>query len=822
MIKKTVLFICVLALVSFTFSNNFRELVINKLNEYSNNHPEKIYLQTDKPYYALGDDIWYTAYLINGITHKKTNKSRVVYVELVNPQDSVVLKKQLYTNDISVAGDFKITGALRPGNYMLRAYTNYMRNKDADYFFKKEIPIWNVIENDSISKSKVSFNNNAESETLMPRPDISFYPEGGYLINGLISKVGIKVKDAYYSNHSLSGTINDSDDNIIASFKTFKYGLAVISLKPEIGKTYYASVNINNKTITYPLPKTLPNGYNLNIVNNGNQIVLKTNSNTDIGLKNTFLVAHQRGQIIFERLLTETSNSFIIKLNTTALPEGVTNFTLFDSNGKPVCERLVYIDNLNEDIKVNLNIDKKTPKTRDQVALQLALKDKSGNPISGNFSMSITDTDVIGQSTKSENIKTYLLLNSDLRGQINEPGYFFEKENDPKRRYLLDLVMLTHGWRRFTWNDILYNKQLEKNNYQPETGIYITGHTSALKGDRQQIPAATRLTLMVETPYQEKKQTASNGTFKYGPFIFNDTIPTLIEARVKDFKSDTNRKNRFVSIFLDEEFNNSPKVNRAKVLKPHLGDSIQINNFINQAEKISKIDAEFLKSARLLDEVVITAQRKSDDDKRREELNGRTDYGAPTNRLDMRDFENQDNLTILDLLNTLPGVTSTNDSISIRGQGTPRIFLDGIPAQLQDISFVTAAEVDFIDVLKGADAAFFSGAGNGVIAIYSRTGANIRTTNIKRKPGIIDFKAIGFYTARQFYAPDHINGFDEALKPDIRTTLHWEPKITLTSQANTAKISFFTSDAKSNYAIKIEGITDTGIPIHHLSTFEVR
>ncbi len=821
MIKKTALSIALITLLSFTSFNNFRKLVLEKLEAKTNDYPEKVYIQTDKPYYTTNDDIWYTAYLVNGVTHKKSDKSRVVYVELINKNDSILIKKQLYTHDVSVAGDFKLGKELMPGNYTLRAYTNYMRNENPDYFFYKQIPIWDINKNDSLGTVQINSDTRPDKNngSMLP-PEISFYPESGHLINGITSKVGIKVKDRHNKNIVVEGNIKDSNNNIVSTFKTLKFGLGVITLLPEDSKTYYASIIVNNKEVKYPLPKALPNGYNLNIANYGNQIVLKVSSNNPAGLKNSFLVAHQRGRLIFEKLETKDTHSSLIRLKTEVLSDGVANFTLFDNNRKPVCERLVYIDNPDNDVMVNVNMDSKTPKTRDEVSIQLDLKDKGGNNISGNLSMSIIDIDAVGQSTKNENIKTHLLLNSDLRGSIDNPGYFFEKENDLRRRYLLDLLMMTHGWRRFTWNDILYDIKKPKT-FSPEKGIFITGHTTALKGDKQQIPTATRLTFMGTTIHQEKKLTDQNGIFKYGPYVFNDTLNTLIEARTKDFKSDDERKNRFVSIHLDDNFHESPIITRNATLKSTPIDTIKITSFIEQAQRISKINANFLESRRILDEVVITAKKKSEADKRRETLNKRTDYGFPSNRIDMKDFENLEFLTVLDLLNTLPGVNAFNNSISIRNQGTPSIFLDGFRVQLEDILYLNGLDVEFIDVLKGANAAFYSNSANGVIAIYSKTGSNIRSRNIIRKPGIIDFTAIGFYSAREFYAPDHINDSGEALKQDIRTTLHWEPKIMLTNDSNKAEISFFTSDSKSNYAIKVEGITDTGVPVYHLSTFEV-
>lgn len=825
MIKK-ILFSCtILFCFSFIAFSDFQDLVLEKLDHYTINFPEKVYIKTDKPYYAIGDDIWYAAYLVNGINHLKSSKSNIIYVELINDKDSIVSQKQLYTNDMSVAGDFEIKKEWKPGTYLLRAYTNYMRNSSSDYFFQKQIPIWDLKTNDTFKNKNIESGNNtinkisSQEELLSERPNINFYPEGGYLINGIQSKVGIKVKDKKNRNISIEGTIIDSKNNIVNTFKTYKFGLGLISFTPDSDETYQASIFINGIEEKYNLPKALPQGFSLNLVNYADEIVLKTTSNSPIGLKNTLLIAHQRGKVVFEKFVETAVNTNTIKLNTTKLNSGVTNFTLFDNNGKPVCERLVYIDNPNNNISINLNNSKESLKTREKVTLEIDLNDNSGNPVSGNLSLTINDLDAIEKNSNNENIKTYLLLNSDLRGHIENPGYFFEKENDPRRRNLLDLVMLTHGWSRFTWNDILYNKSLNKDKYQIEKGLYISGKTQALKEKGKNISTATRLTFIGGAPHQELIQSDFNGDFNFGPYIFYDSVPTLIEARVKHFKSDF-AKNRNVNILLRNSKYYSPKVSHNNTLKSSNINETIFTNFIKQSQNISEIDAEYLKDAEKLDEILITANRKTKEEEREDELNERVDYGYPTHRLDLNDMSPAaDSQSILDLLRSLPGVMiNGNDTITIRNS-VPRLLLDGFPVELDDISFLRGSDIEFIDVLIGASASFYSDGGNGIIAIHTKLGNN--NLNIKREPGIIDFYSSGFYTAREFYSPDYSDSFNINTKQDIRNTLYWEPKITLNDDGSKAKVSFYTSDSKSRYAIEIEGITNTGIPVYHFSTLEV-
>ena len=152
--NKLVLIILTLSCLAFTFvdTSGLKILILNRLNEYTTEkYPEKIYIQTDKPYYTAGENIWFNTYLVNGVTHIKTAKSKINYVELINEQNEVIADRKLFTESLSVNGDFKLPIDLNEGTYLMRAFTNYMRNQPRDYFFKKEIPVF-AINSDANSK----------------------------------------------------------------------------------------------------------------------------------------------------------------------------------------------------------------------------------------------------------------------------------------------------------------------------------------------------------------------------------------------------------------------------------------------------------------------------------------------------------------------------------------------------------------------------------------------------------------------------------------------------------------------------------------------
>src|SRR3546814_244938 len=146
-IKRGKCWVTVLSLTFLSFQilaqkNPQLNNVTQKLDAYENNSaPEKVYLQTDKELYTVGDTIWFKTYLVNGITHLSSDKSNVVYVELLDPNDSLIVKRKLYADKVGAYGDIRIEDSMEEGNYSIRAYTKYMLNDREPVLFQKEISI---------------------------------------------------------------------------------------------------------------------------------------------------------------------------------------------------------------------------------------------------------------------------------------------------------------------------------------------------------------------------------------------------------------------------------------------------------------------------------------------------------------------------------------------------------------------------------------------------------------------------------------------------------------------------------------------------------
>ena len=826
--KKILLLIICLLCLAFSFSDNsgLKILILNRLHEYtSEKYPEKIYIQTDKPYYAAGEDIWFNAYLVNGVTHTKSAKSKVIFVELINEKDEVISERKLYTESVSVNGDFKLPPDLPEGTYLLRAYTNFMRNQPREYFFKKEIYIFDL--NSEITDGNGKKDSEIAENSMLP--DIGFYPEGGYLIEGVNNKVAVKIKDAELSATPVVGIIEDTEGNKITDFKTLEFGLGSFYLKPEPGKEYRAVISNGDENILYSLPIPLSEGYVLNTSTTDKEVIINVSTNKKEGLKNVLIIGQQRGLPAFDYTQEEQVNTMLIKVPTSDLIEGVLDIVIFNESEKPVAERLVYIKKKE---KISVTVKKTNginTSIRDRVNMEIEIRDNNGKLVPGTFSMSITDAELIKPNNNAENIKTYLLLNSDLRGKIKSPNYFFTAGDTVKKNQQLDLIMLTHGWSRFIWQEFLQNSV--KQEFKPEDGIYISGNTINAKSPFQNKFSETKLTFRKKGFYQETDNTNDIGRFSYGPFVFSDTIDVFLQAG-SDLKSEKPN-------YSDTNIKLDPPPQRPGIIPDRIINPFNQNLEVANVESYRKKtrnnlyrDFEFDKDREQLEEVQIKGKVKTKEEIAEIKREKRTRSFSPSHRIVVDDMGQQGAGNFLELIENIPGIrvgrlwdpdnpgTSQDLLVTLRGL-EPSYYVDNIEVDLPYAKSIHQADIDFIDIMNtGHSSAGYGLKAQGIIAIYTKQGSGNKRNVTDKKLGSINFKLEGFYAAREFYAPDYSLVDRNRSREDKRTTLYWKPNIISNGYKN-AEVTFYTSDEKDRFQIKIEGITNTGIPFYATSILEV-
>ena len=830
--KKTVFVIAIFLLFQLAQTsaqeNQIFQSVISKLASYTNKHsPEKTYIHTDKEFYTNGETIWFKVYLVDGIAHTPSKKSKVIYVDLLNLQDSIVAQRKLYVDyGFGTHGDIEIPETTNQGTYKLRSYTKYMLNEKEPFFFSKEIHIWAQQTNDDEPFVTVdTLAQESISNIKHQRPNIQFFPEGGNLVNGILNKLGIKVTNTQGIGISLEGSIVDQDNNMVSPFKTFDHGLGTALYKPEPGKSYYASILINGNEEKYAMPLPLKKGYVLNANNNGESVTLRVVTNHKSGLLGTLLVGHMRGYTFFKRIEKSNDTKYSVRLFTKDLGNGVAHFTLFTAEGEPVCERLIFVDGENGKAVLSTKTDAKKYEKRDKVSVEIALNDLKNSPLSGSLSSSIIKKP--NRTKKNSNIISWLLLNSDIGMTSFDPDLFLE-DNSYSKNHLLDMLMLTHGWRRFIWKDFLNSKVNKQLAFEPEKGIMIRGQTTSFRNKYS--PKTSWVTLSTLDPfvYQEKKPTNFQGNFSFGPFAFQDTIQAFVKA-VPVSESKKIRDNE-LAIHADDFLLKVPIENQ----KPLVHETIRFDfpkAYKELAYNRELNDFKYNPKVTQLKEVTVKAKKKTREEIIDEQINKIAIYGTPDNRVFADSIMGSAALGVFDLLRNIAGVqvfgSYPDQTIQIRGAASfssspsPLFLLDGIEVDVGFVGAMLAIEVELIDVLKGPSAAIYgSRAANGVIAIYSK--GTIWMDDYKRQPspGIATFKVDGFYKVREFYSPNYDVPKPKHEQGDYRTTLHWQPNINVDTNGK-SNFSFFTNDVPGEYLIKVEGITLDGRPVSTVQHFEV-
>ena len=251
--------VSILPLLAFGFlgpkvyaqGNDASKKIIDQLSRFETNNPiEKAYLQFDKPYYAAGDTIYFKAYVTAGERHKLSGISCVLHVDLINTQNKIDQSIKLQSDSGLAWGDFALPDSLPAGNYRVRAYTQWMRNFNETGFFEKTIAIG------SSTPQKIP-ESGSKQATVKDKPDVQFFPEGGSLVTGIVSKVAFKAVGPNGIGAEVSGVIIDNDGHEITKLQSTHLGMGCFYITPVSGESYKAKLNYaDGKQDMIDLPKS--------------------------------------------------------------------------------------------------------------------------------------------------------------------------------------------------------------------------------------------------------------------------------------------------------------------------------------------------------------------------------------------------------------------------------------------------------------------------------------------------------------------------------------------------------------------------------------
>lgn len=798
--------------------------VFSKIKD-SINLAEKVFVHYDKPYYTSGEYIWFKVYLVNAKSNQPNAISKIVHVDLIDQSNKIILTRAIKINAGGGAGEFPLPLHLKTGWYSIRAYSNVMRNFSQDFFFHSRIKI--IALNDGSETLEIVQNdtpNKIGDSTLVldSKPDVQFFPEGGHLVNDLQSVIAVKAMDKYGKSIDVLGYILDRNGIKKAVFQTVKFGFGKFMFTPKEGQVYKASIAFNGEEYSYELPMPLKNGVVLGLKEEENNYAIALSSSLELGIEGLTLIAHQRGDIVSIAKLSGIAKNGVVKVPKSNLQEGIVQFVVFNEKKQPLSERLAFVkkdmyDQLLKALPSKLEFNK-----RELVEIDVSFEDETNEILESSTSVAVTDISVIDQNINALDIRSQLLLKSELRGSIEYPGYYFYSD-DPNREKVLDLLMLTQGWRKFLWNDpALESSQNLK--YPLERGITFSGTVKDFNNRSKIANSELSLTFQNNSEYgHDEATTLENGHFSFGDYDFMDTTAIVIQAKkYKLDKKTGQRKNKKpqMGFYIEMDSFEPPEVVRKHSSRVDIKDTFD-DDYLERSKKRYHFDTinPFVGDYVQLDEVELPPTKA----KEKKNYSERTiRYNNPTHRVDFDEIEMKYlGSPLLALRSRYTGITilgmrgefvKMGRGPSLMKKGSPPLFLlNGMPVGVNAIINLSISEVSWIDILMPAQASLWGSRGRGgVLAVYLKDEAErMRDIVNKERAGIINFVYPGYYKARKFYEPNYENKKPEHGYPDYRSTIYWDPEFKIDSEG-VSKISFYAADLSTTYKVEIQGITTKG------------
>lgn len=779
--------------------------VMAKLDTFKKTHlREKAYLHLDKPYYAAGDTIYFKAYVTMGEEHLPSTLSSVLHVDLMNTQNKVDQSLNLQLTDGMAWGDFSLPDTLPKGNYTMRAYTRWMLN-DGSYF-NRAITIGTL-------NSKVSESGSQPPAPTRGMPDIQFLPEGGALVAGLNTKIAFKALNTDGLAITAKGTIVDNDNQQVGQFESSHLGMGAFSFIPREGKTYRAGVRFaNGLTNTILLPVAIAKGVILSVNNDSiPKAEVKIAANETYYLENrdkNFLLVIKSGDVVNAVPFSLDSQVMKFDILKRRLRTGIASVTLLSPSGEPLCERLLFVQNYDR-LNLDVSSDKSDYKKRGKVSIKLNASTRADAPVEGHFSVSVIDEGKVPDNGHyAVNILTNLLLTADLKGNVEQPAYYFDDTSIEAAKNL-DLLMLTQGYRGYSLRQMLQNNSPAK--YQPETGLAINGIVKNLLGK----PIANGEVTLVPVKGGPLVTAISdaNGMFKFEGLDFTDTTRYVLSAVNSKGKNSTQityladkqnpelitDKPKHQQVFADTTmlaYMNNYRLQQNENVKYGRANGIMLKTVNIKAKAAAKPNTHNnLVSPQFADQLILPEQLAK---------------GGPfSTRI-------EGVLHGAQILRLSPQEGGGSYAFLLSDHVKPMlVIVDGTIGD-GNLDELTGMEIEYIEVLKspgtvGAYSSFdaprlppYNFAFDGILVINTALN-KVDVASI----GILPIRPKGYYKAREFYAPKYEYNSPAIAGGDLRSTIFWKPEL-VTGKDGIATFDFYNADGTGTYKVVIEGIDSKG------------
>lgn len=764
----------------------------------------------------FGDAFIFEKYI--HIFSEKANKSKLDVVRNIRRIDTSEsyqqFKLEIYPNLIDKTHDEE-----------LYIYLNVDGKKDSvtidktekgkyvlDYNFPKDVELIDV---------EVKTKNNGSYVTSFSPDenyfDLQFFPEGGYLVDGLPSRIGFKAIGIDGLGRFLEGEILNGKDEVITSFKSNKLGMGNFALeKAVIGTNYKARIKLDNGDIkTVRLPEVSKYGNVMYVSARKDALIVSIASNYKKDRK-VSLKGHARGYAYYNESVTLIDGRYVFVIPKNTFPEGVIAFTLYDGLKQPVSERLYFNLRPDDQLKLDASLSKNVFLQRERAAITIKTHDANNSPIKSNTSLLVVNKNEFGaiQSLR-ENILSFFLLSSDLKGEIEAPGAYFKTNTDLN----IDDLMLTQGWSRYKYKGSVKNMSFER-----EDKLNVKGVINSRKSRYEK----KNLDLMLMTFGENSSMYVSNvevpGSFSFElDDLYGGNRDILIqgvditEKEKKNYNIALRHKKPLPIHFNHKNTAQAKDSLISKVVEVNRDYTLKENEYYTDITGVTQLDEVIVDSYRM------TPQRKKMKDK----------YGEPDVVIDGKEIKAKESKLTFGLYSVLRAfpekIHIVRDSIGVLRAETTRggkdhvtlIVVDGIPvmeANLLLVSNMATDEITSVEVidnprnLKQLFAEVNSGPPppgplyGSIISIYTKSGKGL--FGALKTQETIDAKNIPVFSMeKEFYMPKHES--DEALNPDLRFPLFWVPQIVSDNEGKATK-QFYNSDITGEFLVILEAVSETG------------
>jgi hypothetical protein len=786
--KRFILVIIFLFSLLHINAQNIDSTIEKYANEYGQ---EKAYLHFDKSTYAAGETIWYKAYIMNGIY--PSDESKTFYVDVTDDKGKLLLHSIIPVVYAGATGQFDVPNDYTGKYIHLKAYTKWMLNFDSSFLYNKDIRI--------LSKSAAgSFKN-----TVIP--SLQFFPEGGDAIEGVSNKIAFQANDQWGRPEKIKGIVENNHGEKVDSLRILHDGMGFFFIFPKPGESFTAKWKDEKGTEhVSELPSIKQTGVSLQVAISGDKRNFLVSASPEIAstLGSLHLVGTMNQHEIFK--LTKDISSGSIKgiIPTVDLPSGILTITVFDSHWTPLAERITYVNNQEFLFKAEMNVEHWGLNKRARNEISITVPDS----LPATFSVAVTDMNI--DTDSSDNIISHLLLTGDLKGKVYNPSYYFSNNSDTMSQQL-DLVMLTHGWRRFKWEDVVAGK-LPQIIY-PKDSSYLTLSGKLFGALPSQLRDAGNIILLLRQKKENNKMIfvpiQPNGTFTDPSVILFDS--TSIYYQLPKSKGLGDASVQFMQNRLPPFSHNSPATGFFSNQNSDTTGNSRHIALSDEAARLAK-----LYNGKVLETVTIKAKTKSPTEVLDEKYTSGLFSGGDAYQFDL--LNDPTALSALNIFTYLQGkvaglqinASSNPPSLQWRG-GTPQIYLDEVPADANMISSVSVSDIAYVKVLRPP---FFGGAGggaNGAIAIYTRRGNDVKAEPGK---GLNNNLVRGYTLMKEFYSPNYSSITNNDDKKDIRTTLYWNPLVITNHDNNKVTLTFYNNDISQAFRVVIEGMTNDGRLVH--------